>query len=95
MGTEAQVLEVIQYLLALDGEAELSLKAIADRFTDLYGEDYERKITGKWIRGILRKRLHLSPQRTHGKYMLPATERPKLERLLEKYGVKEAITALD
>ena len=55
----------------------------------------ERKITGKWIGGMLRKRLHLSPQRTHGKDMLPATERPKLERLLEKYGVKEAITALD
>ncbi len=95
MGTEAQVLEVIQDLLALDDEAELSLKAITDRFTELYGEDYERKITGKWVGGILRKRLHLNPYRTHGKFILPVAQRPMLDRLFEKYGLKEVITALN
>jgi len=49
--------------------------------------DYERKVTSKWIGNIIRKRLNLKTQKSHGVYVIPVSERPKLERLYEKYGI--------
>ena len=66
MGSEAQVLEVIHQLLAVDSQAQLSIKEITDRFAELYADDYDRKITPKWIGYVLGKRLHLKAQRVSG-----------------------------
>ena len=49
--------------------------------------DYERKVTSKWIGTIVRKRLNLKTQKSHGVYVIPLSEQPKLERLYEKYGI--------
>lgn len=87
MDTEAQVLEVINELLLTADETRLSIKEITARFAERYGDDYERKITNKWIGGIIRKRLGLRPQKSHGTFVIPAEEMPKLKRLCERYGV--------
>jgi hypothetical protein len=52
----------------------------------------KRKVTSKWIGTIIRKRLGLKTQKSHGIYVIPLSEQPKLERLYEKYGIsaKEA-----
>jgi hypothetical protein len=86
MDMEAQILEIIRDLFA-SGEAKPSIKEITSWFTDKYGADYERKITAKWIGGVIRKRLNLKPQKSHGVFVIPLTEKAKLERLYEKYGV--------
>ena len=54
--------------------------------------DYERKVTSKWIGTIIRKRLNLKTMKSHGIYLLPLSEQPKLDRVYEKYGIapKEA-----
>ena len=51
--------------------------------------DYERKVTGKWIGSIIRKRLGLKTQKSHGVYVIPISEQTKLDRLYEKYGVSQ------
>lgn len=86
MDTEAQVLEVIRDLLASEG-AKFSVKEITSWFTDRHGEDYERKVTNKWIGSVIRRKLHLKTQKSHGVFVIPPSEMPKLERLFEKYGV--------
>jgi hypothetical protein len=86
MDMEAQILEIIRDLFA-SGEARPSVKDITNWFTDKYGADYERKITAKWIGGIIRKRLNLKPQKSHGVFVIPLSEKLKLERLYEKYGI--------
>jgi hypothetical protein len=86
LGTEAQVLEVVQELLALSVK-QLSVKEITDRFADLYSDDYKNKITGKWMGYILRKKLHLKTHKSHGSFVVPESELPKLERLFERYGL--------
>ena len=48
--------------------------------------DYERKVTSKWIGNIIRKKLNLKTQKSHGVYVIPLSEQPKLDRLYEKYG---------
>src|SRR6266498_873597 len=88
MDMEAQILEIIRDMLASPyGEQRLSLKDITSWFVDRHGIDYERKVTSKWIGTIIRKKLNLKTQKSHGVYVIPISEKPKLDRLYEKYGI--------
>lgn len=87
MDAEAQVLEILRSLVDV-GEERWGVKEIANWFADRYGEDYERKITAKWIGGLLRRKLGLKTQKIHGHYIIPLSEKPKLDRLWAKYGIE-------
>ncbi len=83
---EAQLLEVIRGLIA-KGEV-LSIKAITSGFTEAYGGDYDRKPSTKWIGGVVRRKLRLRPQKSHGVFTVSSGELPKLRRLFERYGIE-------
>lgn len=85
MDTEAQLLGVVRDLVA--GEQRLEVKEITNLFADRHGADYERKVTPRWIGGVLRKKLNLRTQKSHGVFVIADSEGPKLERLYEKYGL--------
>lgn len=87
METEAQILEIIKEMMASSVDSKLSMKEISTWFIDRHGNDYERKVTAKWIGGIIRRKLHLKTQKSNGVFLIPLTETPKLERLFEKYGI--------
>jgi hypothetical protein len=88
MDTEAHVIEIIRDLLAsAAGATTLSVKEIASWFADRFGDEYEKKVTTKWIGSIIRKRLGLKTQKSHGVFVIPTSEVPKLRRLYEKYGL--------
>ncbi|MGH9895001.1 MAG: hypothetical protein ACREA0_24075, partial [bacterium] len=87
LDAEAQVLEIIRDLLASPLPAKLSIKEITNIFTDRHQEDYERKITPRWVGSIIRKRLGLKTERQHGSFLVPPAEYGKLERLYDRYGV--------
>jgi hypothetical protein len=84
---EAQVLEIIQDMLAADPSARLSVKDITDRFIERHGADYEKKITTRWIGSVIRRRLNAKTQKTRGVFVIPTSETAKLGRLYEKYGI--------
>jgi len=86
MDTEAQILEIIRDMIAA-GEARLSVQDITSWFTDRHGADYERKITTKWVGYIVRRKLALKTQKSHGVFVIPPSEEVKLDRLYEKYGI--------
>lgn len=86
MDTEAQILGIIRDLLA-SGEGTPSVKDITNWFMDKHGAEYERRVTAKWVGGIIRKRLNLKTQKSHGIYVIPPSEQVKLNRLYEKYGM--------
>jgi hypothetical protein len=87
MDLEAEVLEVIRDL-ALSTPGGVSLKDIASWFADRHGAEYDRKISPRWIGGIIRRRLHLRPEKSHGNFIVPLSEFPKLPRLYERYGIE-------
>jgi len=88
METEAQLLEVIRDLAASSADGRLTVKEIASLFADRHADDYERKITTKWIGFLLRKKLNLKPWRSsNGAFVISASESPKLAHLYEKYGI--------
>ena len=81
--------EVIRDLDGSSADGRLTVKEIASFFADRHGDDYERKVTAKWVGGILRKKLNLKPRKSNGVFVIPPEENPKLVRLYEKYGVSE------
>lgn len=86
--TEAQVLEIIKTLREDEHpEFGLSVKVIAGKFAERFGDDYARRVTAHWIGYVIRKRLGIKTERRRDGYMIVSTETAKLDRLLEKYGL--------
>ncbi len=85
---EAQLLEVIRDLM--EKAEKLSVRAITAGFGKAYGEDYDRKPSTKWVGGLIRRKLQLKTQKSHGVFVIPPSEIPKLSRLFEKYGIEAA-----
>jgi len=87
MDMEAQVLEIIRDMLASSGP-RLVIKDIASWFADRHGANYERKISPHWVGRVIRKKLQLKTERGgDGAYEIPLSERSKLGRLYQKYGI--------
>jgi hypothetical protein len=87
MDAEAQILEIIRDMLASDDRAALSVKEIASWFVERHGTEYDRKLTPKWVGGLIRRGLGLRTQKSHGVFVIPPQEGPTLKRLYDKYGI--------
>lgn len=88
MEVEAQVLEVIRDILAVSPNGQVKIQDLTSWFLDRFGEDYDRKITTRWIGSVVRKKLRLKTRKSHGVFVIPLEERPKVERLYERYGIE-------
>lgn len=87
MDIEAQVLEVIKDLFVRSEKGVLSVKNITSAFINRYGDEYEKTISPKWIGTIIRKRLHVKTQKSRGVFVIPLSEKPKLDLLWERFGI--------
>ena len=86
---EAHVLTVIRALFLKGKRARVSIKDIVSLFTRAYGEDYGENISHKWIGSVIRRQLTLHAHKSQGVYVIPITQKDKLERLYERFGVTE------
>lgn len=85
---EGGVLEILARLMADGSRAAVPVSEITSSFGQQFSQEYERPITNRFIGGILRKKLHLFTYKSHGVYVVPATETPKVEELCKRYGVR-------
>ena len=84
---EAQVLEILVTLIAGSQRPVVPVADIARGLIERYGDEYDRPITNRWVGSILRKRLNIRTYKSHGVYVVPMQERPKVELLRRRYGV--------
>jgi len=84
---EAQVLEILAELMAISERAFVPLEDVTVGLIERYGAEYERPITNRWVGGVLRRRLNLRTYKSHGIYVVPMSERAKIEALCVRYGV--------
>ena len=80
------MLEVIQELEQIDSN-EISIKEISSLLEERHGDGLGRKITPHWVGYVVRKKLRLRTEKRHGSYVITPSEKAKLIRLFEKYGV--------
>lgn len=87
---EAQVLEIIKEIVDTRPHDEITIKEITSRFIEQHGEDYERKITGRWIGNIIRSKLRIHTERKGGNYVVSENIRAKLGLLEQRYGLDDS-----
>lgn len=88
MDVEGQLLEIVAGLIE-QGDA-IAIRDLAHHFAEKYGGDYERKITPRWVGNLVRRKLHLKTERQREGYVIPAGEKSKIARLLERYGLNQS-----
>lgn len=91
-GAEAQVLTVIRELVGRGPGARLAIQDIATLFLTRYGDQYERRVTPRWVGSIVRRRLGLRPSRTTGVFTLGPEDVARLAALYVRYGLAPADT---
>lgn len=84
--TEALVAEVIRDLRK-SGVDPLTIGEVTRTFSDRHQEDFERKITPKWVGSIVRRKLRLRTYKAHGTFVIAEEELSRLDQVLERYGL--------
>lgn len=84
---EAQVLTVIRELVAKPN-ARLAIQDITRVFLVRYGDQYQRRVTPRWIGSLVRRRLGLRPSRSTGVFTLGPEDVARLASLYARYGVE-------
>ncbi len=87
LDVEADILAIIAKLLRQPETRHVAVGDIADALQAQYGDNYDRAITSRWVGSVVRRKLQLRTQKSNGVYIIPLTQRPRLERLFEKYGL--------
>jgi hypothetical protein len=85
---EAQVLVVIRDLVAKGPGARLAIQDLTREFLARYGDQYERRVTPRWIGSLVRRRLGLKPSRSTGIFTLGPEDVARLASLYTRYGVE-------
>lgn len=99
VGEEARVLQerassleatMLSCLMDAFGEIDTPYLAVSDatyRFNQKACAELGRAMSNKWVGGFLRNRLRLSTIKTRGVYVVPLTERAKIESLARRHGL--------
>ncbi len=89
MGVESQIMEIIA--TKRKGDEPMAIKDIAYHLAEQHGNDYEYKITPKWVGNVIRRKLHLRTERRRdGQYVIAREERQAIDQLLVRYGIQES-----
>lgn len=85
LSIEAQVLEIVRELSGEAHRQAVPIIEIAERFAARFGAEYDRPVSPRWIGTTLRQRLHLTPYKSNGRYVLLVADGARLELLYERY----------
>jgi hypothetical protein len=86
---EAQLLTIIRLLSETDAKTGVAVKEVTDLFNRSFAKDFPRKTTAKWIGGIIRRKLNIKTEKSHGVFIVAPAEQAKLRLLYERYGVTD------
>jgi hypothetical protein len=87
--TEADVAAALLKAFAASGAHHVPLRTIVDHFNDAHEVQYGHPMTPRWIGHMLRARLDISTHKSGGVFVVPASERPKVNALALRYGFEE------
>ena len=84
---EGELLSILAELINGRLRTSIPLAEMTTLFIERHGVDYYRSITNRYIGYLLRKRLRLHPHKSHGVYVVPLSEKSKIEALCVRYGI--------
>lgn len=84
---ETTMLGVVLEAFADTSAPYVAVGDVAERFARIASDRFYQRPTNKWVGQVLRDRLRLQTTKSRGVYVIPQSERPKLERLAERMGL--------
>ncbi len=88
-GAEAAMLVAVLETFADASAPNAAVSLITENFNRRLQDEPSRPVSNKWVGGFLRQRLHLRTMKTSGVYVVPLTERKRVDALAQRYGVAE------
>lgn len=85
--TEGQLLSVIATCMKEGDRLSVPVQDIATRFIELFGGEYDRAITNRFLSGVLRNRLGFPLYKTNGVIAVWLRDRARVTALMNRYGV--------
>lgn len=84
---ETTMLGVVLEAFAETSAPYVAVGDVAERFARIASDRFYQRPTNKWVGQVLRDRLRLQTTKSRGVYVIPQSERPKLEQLAERMGM--------
>lgn len=84
---EASLVDALRKAFAESDKRHVLLGAVTDLFNSSHEAEYGHPMTPRWVGHMLRKRLQISTHKSGGIYVIPQSERAKVEALAHRYGV--------
>ncbi|HEY1805175.1 MAG TPA: hypothetical protein VGG45_11945 [Terracidiphilus sp.] len=69
------------------GTSHVSVRDITDRFNEAHCAEIGTAMTNKWVGQVLRVRLRVTTRKSNGRFIVPASEKEKLESLAARFGI--------
>jgi hypothetical protein len=69
----------------------VSVADVAQRFNAANSENFYLPVTNKWVGSMLRNRLRIATMKSRGIYVVPQSERPKIETLAARFGMSKTM----
>jgi hypothetical protein len=85
---EGHVVEVLNDLLKEPEKVVVPIAEISAELVRRHGGEYHRPVTNRLVGSILRRRLNVRAYKSHGVYVVPRLERPKIVHLARRYGIE-------
>lgn len=84
---ESKVIVALSEALAASKSPSASVQDITDRFNAAHAGEFGGPMTNRWVGHVLRKRLHIRTMKSGGVYVVPASERPKVDMLAARWRI--------
>ncbi len=84
---EAGVLAALREVFAETEGTFVPLRDVAERFNAHNAAEFSRPFSNRWIGHVLRKKLYIVTQKSHGVYGIPVSEAAKVATLCARYGI--------
>lgn len=85
---EGEILEVLRDLWQGTAGA-VGVKEIAEEFGRRHGDEYDWKVTPRWVGNALRRKLFLSTAKSNGTFVVPRSQGRALRHLIALYGLDD------
>ena len=87
--SEATMLVAIRDVMRKAPSGRSSVSDVTNAFNRTGSGAHGSKATAKWVGGFLRGRLRLATVKSHGVYLVPPSERAKIDALAIRFGIAE------
>ncbi len=89
---EATMLACLRDAFAGHSRLFVSVAEVTRQFNDRMAVELGTPMSPKWVGGVIRTKLHIQTHKTRGIYVVPCTERSKIETLAARYGLSPLVS---